>query len=369
MGTATSAPDMKTRFEACMILSGVGDAMGYKNGEWEFNYDGSKIHEELQRLGGLSKLNIKLDGWKVSDDTVLNLSTAESLISKSNAEDEELFAEIAFRYQTDFAKDMAGRAGGMTTRASCAQLQPRNPNGYRLPFNKRGGGCGAAMRTMSIGLRFPKIEDDTCLNKLLKVSIESSRMTHNHPTGYLGGMATALFTALAVKHVPVKQWGSILMRTLPKALVYIEESGYDVEENKKAWDYFKTKWESYLELRNLTDGQSEPSFPESYGVEERDAFYKTLAYQNWAGSSGHDAPMIAYDALLAAGGNWEKLCHHGMLHGGDNDSTGVIAGACFGAMYGFQGVPKCNYEHVEYHKRLQEGGHKLYDLASKDGYV
>jgi len=34
----------------------------------------------------------------------------------------------------------------------------------------------------------------------------------------------------------------------------------------------------------------------------------------------------------------------GVLHGGDNDSTGAIAGACFGALYGFTGVPKCHYE-------------------------
>ncbi len=28
----------------------------------------------------------------------------------------------------------------------------------------------------------------------------------------------------------------------------------------------------------------------------------------WAGRSGHDAPMIAYDALLAARNDWKQLC-------------------------------------------------------------
>jgi len=32
-----------------------------------------------------------------------------------------------------------------------------------------------------------------------------------------------------------------------------------------------------------------------------------------------------------------------MLHGGDNDSTGTIAGAWYGAMNGFKNVPKINY--------------------------
>lgn len=55
--------------------------------------------------------------------------------------------------------------------------------------------------------------------------------------------------------------------------------------------------------------------------------------------------MIAYDALLGAGGNWEELCLRAMLHGGDSDSTGTIAGAWFGAAFGLKGVPMSHIEH------------------------
>jgi len=54
--------------------------------------------------------------------------------------------------------------------------------------------------------------------------------------------------------------------------------------------------------------------------------------------------MCRYDALLAAGNSWEELCMRGVLHGGDNDSTGAIACAWFGALYGFTDVPQCNYQ-------------------------
>ena len=52
----------------------------------------------------------------------------------------------------------------------------------------------------------------------------------------------------------------------------------------------------------------------------------------------------SYDALLGAAGDWRELCLRGMLHGGDSDSTGVIAGACYGAMHGFKGVPEGHYQ-------------------------
>uniref|UniRef100_A0A0B7B7M5 ADP-ribosylhydrolase ARH1 n=1 Tax=Arion vulgaris TaxID=1028688 RepID=A0A0B7B7M5_9EUPU len=73
--------------------------------------------------------------------------------------------------------------------------------------------------------------------------------------------------------------------------------------------------------------------------------------------------MIAYDAFLGAGNSWEELCYRSMFHGGDSDSTGVIAACWFGATYGVNGVPERNYKNVEYQDRLRAVGEKLYTLA------
>ena len=44
--------------------------------------------------------------------------------------------------------------------------------------------------------------------------------------------------------------------------------------------------------------------------------YRLWSSEGRAGRRGHDAPMIAYDALLAAGSNWTELCRRAMFHGG-----------------------------------------------------
>ncbi|XP_065679333.1 ADP-ribosylhydrolase ARH1-like isoform X1 [Hydra vulgaris] len=361
--------ELEENYIASMVLAGVGDAIGYKCGKWEFCFDGVKIHDELSILGGIENLNVKKPGFIVSDDTVLLLSTAEALIEKSNSDIEMLYKELAFRYKHDFANDMKDRAGGITTSMACSNLKPNISKGWYVPFNKRGGGCGAAMRSMCIGLRYPNIYDVKCLEKLITISVESGRMTHNHPTGFLGSFAAALFGALSVVKYPLNKWGCLLIELLPKVFHYIESEGRDVNENKNSWSYFEHSWKSYLEKRNILNGKNMPLFPENFDVKERDIFYKSLSFSGWGGSSGHDAPMIAYDALLAGNGNWTKLCHHGMLHGGDNDSTGVIAGFCYGALFGFSGVPICNYNDVEYKDRLEYAGKKLYELAKNDGFL
>jgi len=89
------------QFKASMVLSAVGDALGYKNGEWEFCHSGEAIHRELQSLGGLENIDIK--GWVVSDDTVLHLATAEALVSPWKTR-QELFLNIASKYKESMVR-------------------------------------------------------------------------------------------------------------------------------------------------------------------------------------------------------------------------------------------------------------------------
>lgn len=111
------------------------------------------------------------------------------------------------------------------------------------------------------------------------------------------------------------------------------------------------------------DGVSPPTFPAKYGVEERDSFYTSLSHSGWGGSSGHDAPMIAYDALLGAGDSWTELAHRAFFHGGDSDSTAAIAACWWGAMYGFRGIASSLYTDLEYRERLEQVAKELYRIS------
>ncbi|XP_053121082.1 ADP-ribosylhydrolase ARH1-like isoform X2 [Hemicordylus capensis] len=181
--------------------------------------------------------------------------------------------------------------------------------------------------------------------------------------GYLGALAAALFTAYAVQRLPLERWGSGLLKTVPVALEYVQATAVESDSNVSAWAYFQEKWEWYLSDRGLADGRGPARFPPAYSPAERDVIYKTFSLDGWAGRSGHDAPMIAYNALLSAGDSWEKLCSHAMFHGGDSDSTGVIAACCWGIAHGFSGVPEGNHMELEYRDRMVTAADQLYDLA------
>ena len=161
----------------------------------------------------------------------------------------------------------------------------------------------------------------------------------------------------------MREWGAALMSTLPKAMNYIKEVGRDVKENEEHWPYFTEAWTKYLSLRGILHGDSDPVFPEPYSVKERDMFCESVSFNGWGGASGHDAPMIAYDALLGAGSSWEELCSRSMFHGGDSDSTGVIAAAWWGVLYGMDGVPVGNYKNLEYRKRIETVASQLFTKA------
>jgi len=381
------------RFRAAMVLAAIGDTVGYLNGRLEFARDLHEVHWTVRVLGGLEKLSLK--PLVVSDDTVMHLATAKALSTSLRAGFDcrwltEACKSLACQY-VDCMEDMQGRApGGVTVAAIsiCQQFLSANPDieFWRTPVTRcrRAGGCGAAMRAVPIGLSF------SSTNPLLyTVAVEAARITHNHPTGYLGAVASALFTALAMEEAPIASWGAKLLELVPEVMAYVR----DIDGELADWDvengqYFVDQWKAYLELRGIADGHGPARFPADHvHPEARDAFFTSVSYFGCGGSSGHDAPMIAYDCLLFAvqqsGGSdlddddysyldvVDKRSWIGptgalslsALHTGDSDSTAILCCAWYGALFGFHGVPKKHILQVEYAKELVDVADKLFQLS------
>ncbi|XP_077014863.1 inactive ADP-ribosyltransferase ARH2 isoform X3 [Tamandua tetradactyla] len=351
------------KFKAAMLLASVGDALGYRNVSKENNALGTKIQEELKQIGGLDHLMLSPEKWPVSDNTIMHITTAEALTTDYWCLD-DLYREMVKRY-VEILEKLPGHGPDPATVEGCLQLKPDNYLlAWHTPFNEKGSGFGAATKAMCIGMRYWKPDR---LETLIEVSIECGRMTHNHPTGFLGSLCTALFVSYAIQGKPLVQWGREMMKVVPLAEEYCKKTIRHMAEYQEHWFYFEAKWQFYMEERNITeDKESKATFPDNYDAEERDKTYKKWSSEGRGGRRGHDAPMIAYDALLGAGDNWTELCNRAMFHGGESAATGTIAGCLFGLLYGLNSIPKGLYQDLEHKEKLEHLGEALYRLSTEE---
>ncbi|XP_061743457.1 inactive ADP-ribosyltransferase arh2 isoform X2 [Nerophis ophidion] len=293
----------------------------------------------------------------------MHMTTAQALITDYWSL-EDLYRELV-RLYVGAMVSLQGRTPDPTTVEGCVHLKPHNVLlAWHTPFNEKGSGFGAAAKAMCVGMRYWQPER---LENLVEVSIETGRMIHNHPTGFLGSLATALFASFAIQGKPLGTWGRELLKVIPRAEEYCRKTIRHMAEYQENWFYFEAKWQFYLEERGLEkEGQNKPLVDNRYDADETDKTYKRWSSEGRAGRRGHDAPMIAYDALLIAGSDWAQLCRRAMFHGGAGEATGLIAGCLFGLLYGLNQVPSSLYQDLDKRERLEQLGEALYKAASAE---
>lgn len=350
------------KYEACLILHALGDTIGFKNGDWEFNngltvdsnYSNDLLYEFIN-LGGINDIN--LEGWIVSDDTIMHMETCKGLLEEMN--DPNKFGTLLTKKYIECMKNMANRLPGIKTVENLSLLN-KGLEWYKLPYDYMAGGSGASMRTSCIGLAFYKENE---LDKLISFSIEAGRITHNSVIGYMGGLISALFTSYAVRNIRVEEWIFLLIKLFESNKIddYIKNTrGYD--------DYVKDKiefigfFQKYIALRfkgKFLNNDMSMRIPKI----RTEFFYEHFGLKPnlLPGFLGHDSILVAYDALVSSNGNWETLVVYSMIHAGDSDSTGCIAASWFGALYGFKNIPDNNLKFLEYKKELKDLGYKLYN--------
>ena len=221
---------IKDKIKASILFASYFETIGFKNGEWEFNYN--KKCMDLLSFTNMSNIllnhfiilggpyNINITGWYSSDDTILIIAT---YIACSNGGGIENYKKEYIKV-FNLLKD-GKRAPGIITLESIRLLMTKE----NIPIKKTMGGTGAAMRTGPIGLFF---YND--IEKVIKESIEASKLTHNYYIGFLGGMVTALFTAYAMNNIPKFNWITELINLYEDGILYKYHNMY-------SYFYYKLK--------------------------------------------------------------------------------------------------------------------------------
>jgi ADP-ribosylarginine hydrolase len=380
-------------YKAIMLLHALGDTIGFKNGEWEFNFFNHdlsykttlEIVFQFISLGGFSSIDLK--DWNVSDDTLIHIATAKTLLQNKSDKNNYVYnfkknliktlqeiredekdrdEDLNEKPTLEKIKKIKFRGVGFTTVSSVEAWNDDKDISY-----KTSGGNGVAMRTLCVGAYYKKEKD---LDKLVKFCIETGRTTHPSPIGYLGGVTSAYFVHLALNNVDIKKWPFKLLELIESEMIlsYISSESHD---EIIGYRRFISLWKKYIELR-FKDGK--PIFTKSHTnlifrtkffydfTINYDEFYnekiKDDSFHLTIGGSGVTCMLMVYDALLDAGDSWEKLIYYAMLHVGDSDTVGAIAGGIYGAIYGFKNVPNFMLEHIEKKDELIKLAEKIFDL-------
>ena len=369
------------KVKASIFLLSYFDTLGFKNMEWEFNFNiniknvetailaTAEIMHQFFSLGGFS--DIDLSDWNCSDDTIMAIATGIACLKGGSEKDYiDEYIKILIRL-----KDIEKRGSGINTLNTLEKIK-KFKKIDKLEYDDHAGGNGAAMRTSIIGLIYYKEED---LEKLISNSIIAGRVTHNYSLGFLGGLVTALFTSYAVRNIPIWDWVDNLLEIYENKIIdkYMKKTNI-YEEYQKDKEFFFDKWYEYRE-QILTDFKNYGKIDQTFSNRIKSLLKYNQIYNNrysQFGASGISVLIVAYDALLMGyGGNKlplnleskdlkfsvESLMFFSTLHFGDNDTTGAIAGAWYGAFFGFKKFDQEKINQLELKNELEKICQKVID--------
>lgn len=379
---------IKEKIKASIFLQSYFETLGFKNGSWEFNfrnnprsiessaYYWTKIMHEFFSLGGFSKINIK--DWKSSDDTIMAIASGKACLKSINSEEsiEKFYIDEYIKIE-DLLKEDIRYSGNNTleTLAFIKRLQKIN----KLKYNVKAGGNGAAMRTSMIGLIYYK---ETDLEKLIENSIIASRVTHNYTLGFLGGLVTALFTSFAIRDIPIWEWSENLLKIYENNYIdnYMKTTNIYKEYMEDKYAFFDN-WYQYNEQKVSKFRNKSSDFSDyDKRIESLNEYNKLDKGYLQYGASGLSCVILAYDSMLMSFTSeqypfnlkdtkslhfsLDSLLFFSALHFGDNDTTGAVAGAWYGAMFGFTDFDIEKINQLEFKNDLDSISKKIINLLN-----
>jgi ADP-ribosylglycohydrolase len=322
-----AAPSLGDRYRGCLVGVAAGDALGapvefltYRDIVDRFGPDGVTAMEPSQH----APAGAFLPG-SVTDDTQLTVATARACLAALRPGGEGDLVASAWREYVAWCRSQEEphlrRGPGATCLAALAGGGPP-PGGAARNDSK---GCGAVMRMAPVGLALPP-------GRAFSAGAALGRLTHGHPSGYLG----AAFLADVVSRV-VRGAGPA--PAIEETLTLLaHETGHD---------------ETTAAVRRAVAQAGADA-----GAPAAPAAIARQVAALGAGWVGEEALAIGVYCTLRFGADWRAAVLAAVDHGGDSDSTGCIAGALGGAVNGLAAVPK---EWVD----VVEGGAELVALADE----
>ena len=360
----------KDKYIALFLLHALGDTIGYKNSIWEFNYNDYQLNNDYRitleiisefiSLGGITNINLK--DWTISDDTLFNYEIAKFILKIDDKLEEKNIIELKKNIKNMLLEQQKlniERGFGSMTINAISEWSDKKDQRHEL-YQTKSGGNGCTMRTLPIGLRYHK---DTDLDKLVEISITTSKLTHNSPIGFLGGLGSAYFVKLALNKIKITKWAEMYVKLLESDMV---KKYINIDNDDEYFDYRTTirVWKKYIELfmddKDINKIKTNLIARIKLFIDLNEFVYPNSKYNTFAGNTGPTSLIMAYDGLIDSNGNWEKLVYYTMLHSGDSDTVGAIAGGLYGVIYGLNNVSSHLLEHLEMKDKLEEIGKEFY---------
>ena len=278
---------LNAKYLGGMVGSAIGDVMG----ELAFQYrDRNMLIAAAERMAEL----------RYTDDTAMAIGLATSLVNKGHVEGHHL----GETFHRNFEKEpWRGYATGPPIIFSLVRSKEITyVDAAQMLFGGSGSfGNGAAMRVVPLGLLFHNSR------QIYEFACKSAEVTHGHPIGKDGAAVQALAVAQAVRLDSTETFR-------PEDFVrYLIDFARTSE--------IREKLELLKELLN------------------EDVPPPMVAKQLGQSVAVHESLPFAIYSFLRFPSSFEDCLYCAIMHGGDRDTLGAMAGAISGAYLGFEAIP------------------------------
>ena len=295
-------PELETKYLGGMVGSAVGDAMG----ELAFQYSAKdKLMEAAVRVTEL----------RYTDDTAMAIGLATSLLRKGHVEARDL----GETFRRNFEKEpWRGYAAGPPTIFSLVLSEEiAYVDAAQMLFGGEGSfGNGAAMRIVPLGLFFHNSR------KIYELASGSAEVTHAHPIGKDGAAVQAFAVAQAVKLDSTEEFRPEQFVRYLIGFTRTSEMGEKLELVRKL----------------LREGVVPSIAAEQLG--------QSVAV--------HESLPFAIYSFLRFPSSFEDCLYCAIMHGGDRDTLGAMAGALSGAYLGFEAIPHLWRTKLENREKIEK---------------